>query len=96
MCSTPEEVIRETGSSPGLGSRLVAKTRINCRFVLAIGNSLGYSGDILIGVTSMSRIFTTLTVTQQSSPAGVAFGMPTVDVADAARNESVLAARGAG
>jgi hypothetical protein len=44
----------------------------------------------------MSWIFTTLTVTQQSSPAGVAFGMPTADVADAARNESVLAARGAG
>jgi hypothetical protein len=44
----------------------------------------------------MSRIFTTLTHTQQSSPSGVAFDMPKSGTVDAARAESVLAARGAG
>jgi hypothetical protein len=44
----------------------------------------------------MSCIFTTLTYTKRNTPAGVAFRMSTTRVGDSARNDSVLAARGAG
>jgi hypothetical protein len=44
----------------------------------------------------MSSIFTTLTQTKRNTTAGVAFRTPTTRVADSARSDSVLAARGAG
>jgi hypothetical protein len=76
----------------------VAETLTNCVSVLAIGDSFSYPAVILIGVTCMSSILYTLTVTQHSAPAGVAFGTPNTGGADATRdhNMSVLAARGAG
>src|ERR1700730_13569148 len=74
------------GGSPG-----VPMLQINCVFLLAIVNWLGYPCDILVGVTSMSSIFTTLTYTKRNTSAGVAFRMSTTRVADSARSDSVLA-----
>jgi hypothetical protein len=76
----------------------VADPLLNWGFVLAIGDSFSYSSVNLTGVICMSWILYTLTVTQQSAHASVAFGMPTAGGADAPRdyNVSVLAARGAG